>query len=93
VKDRPDRVLLDSSRMISQASVLASAQYFSAFLGFLTTAVAARWLSPSEYGMAAIAIALPTLVFTLADVKSTSVTTRYVAMFSDRGERHRLAEV
>ena len=79
--------------MIEQASVLATAHYLSAIIGFAATAVAARLLSPSDFGTAAIAIALPTLVFTLADVKSTAITTRYVAMFHNSGENLRLAEI
>ena len=73
--------------------MLASAHYLSAIIGFLTTAIAARLLSPSDYGTAAVAIAVPTLIFTLADVKSAAITTRYVAMFHDSGEKVRLAGI
>lgn len=67
--------------MVSDAGLLAASQYVATGLGFLTMVVAARLLGPTEYGVAAIVMAYPTLLWSFVGVKSVSVTTRYIASF------------
>lgn len=64
---------------------LAVAQYAGAAIGFLTSVIAARLLGPVDFGIAALAMAYPSLLSSFVGVKSGSVTTRYLASFRARG--------
>jgi len=67
--------------MASDVALVAASQYIAAGLSFLTTAVAARFLGPTEYGIAALVMAYPTFLSSFIGVKSISITTRYIASF------------
>lgn len=71
--------------LATEAGILAVSQYAAAAIGLVATVVAARLLGPAEYGAAALLIAYPTLIWSLVTVKSSSVTTRYLAIF--QGDR------
>jgi O-antigen/teichoic acid export membrane protein len=70
---------------VSDAGLLTVSQYVATAFGFLTTVIAARLLSPGEYGIAAIVMAYPTLVWSFAAVKTISVTARYISIFRATG--------
>ena len=70
-----------SHPMVSGAGALAASQYVGASVNLLTSIAAARLLGPSSYGVAALIMAYPNLVWSLTSVKSASVTTRYLAGF------------
>src|SRR5262245_53327462 len=72
-----------SHRMARDTGLLALSQYVSAGLDFLTVVVATRWLGPSDYGLTALIMAYPTLLWSFVGVKSVSLTTRYIASFRD----------
>lgn len=78
---------------VSGAGALAAAQYLGAGVGLVTSIVAARLLGPSSYGVAALLIAYPTLIWSFASVKSVSVTTRYLASFASSGQTREFASV
>ncbi len=61
------------------AGLLAVAQGAGAALGFAVAIVEARLLGPTGFGVAALALAYPTLIFSALAVKSASVITRYLA--------------
>lgn len=77
----------------SEAILLTGSLYLSAGLGFLEAIIAARMLGPSEYGVAVLAIAYPTLLWSLASVKSVSAATRYVASFRATGQEEQLRAI
>jgi O-antigen/teichoic acid export membrane protein len=70
---------------VSDAWLLAVSQYVATAFGFLTTVIAARLLGPGEYGIAAIIMAYPTVVWSFAAVKTIAVTTRYISIFHATG--------
>src|SRR5262245_49061753 len=72
------------------AGLLTASQYVAAGLGFFTTAVAARLLGPREYGVAAMVVAYPALLWSFVGTKSTSVATRYIAIFRTTGHNDEL---
>ncbi len=72
---------------------LVVSQYASAGLGLLTTLVAARVLGPTTFGVATLAIAYPTLVFSVAAIKPASIATRYVAAFRAEGRTEDLRSI
>ncbi len=63
------------------AGQLAGSQYIAAAIGLLTNVIAARMLGPSDYGVTALVMAYPTLLWSFVGIKSVSVTTRYIASF------------
>jgi O-antigen/teichoic acid export membrane protein len=71
--------------MARDTGLLALSQYVSAGLDFLTVVVATRWLGPSDYGLAALVMAYPTLLWSFVGTKSVSLTTRYIASFRALG--------
>ena len=66
---------------VSGAGALAASQYLGAGVSLLTSIAAARLLGPTSYGVAALIMAFPDLVWSFTSVKSASVTTRYLAGF------------
>jgi O-antigen/teichoic acid export membrane protein len=69
------------------------AQYGAAGIGLVTTLVAARWLGPEAFGLAAVIMAYPAAVFSFASVKTSSVTQRYASGFRATGRRDELLAV
>lgn len=80
-------------RLAVGAGYLIIGQYAGATLNTLTNVIVARLLGPMDYGLLALTLAFPTIVFSFAAVKSVSVITRYVAGFRATGESGRLKGV
>jgi O-antigen/teichoic acid export membrane protein len=72
---------------------LAGAQVLGLGLGVLTTVVAARGLGPTDFGVAALLAAYPSLLWSFVGVKSTAVTTRYLASLRAQRDPDRLAAI
>lgn len=79
--------------LAGQAAMVAGANYVAAALGLVTAVVSARLLGPGDYGLAALAIAYPSLIWSLAAVKSESVTIRYLSRFRTAGQSDMLASI
>jgi O-antigen/teichoic acid export membrane protein len=77
-------------RLVEGASLLAISQYISAALNMVTNILMARLLGPTDYGLVALAVAYPTMLWSFVSVKSISVITRYVAIFRARREPEKL---
>jgi O-antigen/teichoic acid export membrane protein len=67
--------------LIQSTALLSAGQYVAAAVGFATTLLAARWLGPQSFGLAAVIIAYPTVVSSFASVKTAAVTQRYISGF------------
>ena len=78
---------------LSNAALLTVAQYGAAGIGLLTTLVAARWLGPEAFGLAAVVMAYPAAVSSFASVKTSSVTQRYASGFRATGRPDELLAV
>lgn len=66
-------------RLAVGAGYLTVGQYAAAALDLLTNIIIARLLGPTDYGLLALTLAFPTIVFSFVATKSVSVITRYVA--------------
>jgi glycosyltransferase involved in cell wall biosynthesis/O-antigen/teichoic acid export membrane protein len=77
-------------RLAEGASLLAVSQYIAAALNMVTSVLMARLLGPTDYGLAALAVAYPALLWSFVSVKSMSVITRYVAIFRARRDPEKL---
>jgi O-antigen/teichoic acid export membrane protein len=70
----------ESLRAVATGSVsLVLGQYGAAALGLAATAAMAHLLGPADFGLVALAMAYPELVIAVLAIKSSSVTTRYLA--------------
>jgi O-antigen/teichoic acid export membrane protein len=72
--------------MTGEVGVLTILQYTAVGIGFVTSIVAARLLGPGRYGVVALLIAYPNLVWSFASAKSMSVSMRYIAGFRANGQ-------
>lgn len=71
--------------MTLDAGLMAASQYAASGLGFLETVVVARLLGPSDYGIGALVMGYPMLLWSFVGTKSVSVTTRYIVSFRATG--------
>jgi O-antigen/teichoic acid export membrane protein len=78
------------SSFAHDAFKLLTGRYAAAAVSVATTVIAARGLGPIEFGIAAVAMAYPGLIWSVCDVKSVAVTSRYIAGFWATG---RIAEI
>ena len=70
----------ESLRGVASGSTsLVLGQYGDAALGLAATAATAHLLGPADFGLVALAMAYPELVIAVLAIKSSSVTTRYLA--------------
>ncbi len=92
---RPLFSILETLRrpLATNVTIVTAALYGSAFLGLLTSATAARILGPTRFGLAAIVIAYPTLVWSFTGVKAVSVTTPYIARFRTSGKSAEIVKI
>jgi O-antigen/teichoic acid export membrane protein len=70
----------------ARAGGLAVANYIALGLNMVGTVVAARALGQDAFGWAAMVLAYPALILSVATVKSVTITTRYVARFRAAGD-------
>jgi O-antigen/teichoic acid export membrane protein len=66
--------------------LLTSGSYISTGLNLITAIIVTRSLGPADYGVVALAMAYPSLVWSFVGIKSVSVTIRYIAGFRAREE-------
>ncbi|MGH2756836.1 MAG: lipopolysaccharide biosynthesis protein [Actinomycetota bacterium] len=89
--------LLESLRhpLTANVGAVAASRYIAAAFSFLTAVIASRALGPGGYGAAVLAMAVPGLIFSIANIKTVSVSLRYTSVFVAEGrddELHSLAK-
>ncbi len=80
-------------KSVRNVSILTVANVAGAALNFIQGVVAARLLGPESYGLAALVMSFPSLVFTFFDARSTEATVKYVSEFLAGGDRDRALAV
>jgi O-antigen/teichoic acid export membrane protein len=68
-------------RLATDVGLLTAGQYVAAGLNFVTNVLLARLLGPTDYGLLALIVAYPTLIWSFVGMKSVSVITRYISAF------------
>jgi len=76
---------LFKTKFVGDVSRLASFNFLSAFIIFAQGLLVARWLGPTEYGMAALVMNYPNVLFGLLDARTGSATVRYFTRFRAEG--------
>jgi O-antigen/teichoic acid export membrane protein len=69
--------------------ILTVANLAGAALSLIQGVLIARWLGPESYGVAALVMSYPDLVYTFFDARSSDASVKYLGEFHARGERER----
>ena len=72
-------------------TALTAANGVKASLSFVQGILVARWLGPELYGVAALVMSVPSLVYMFFDTRSSEASIKYLSEFHVRGERSRAA--
>jgi O-antigen/teichoic acid export membrane protein len=80
---------LVTSRFARDVGALTIANLVSAALSFLQGIIVARLLGPNLYGVAALLISYPNLVFAFFDARSAEASIKYLSEFHARGQKDR----
>jgi O-antigen/teichoic acid export membrane protein len=81
------------TRAAGDAGTLVVARYAAAGFGLATTVLAARWLGPASYGLAALGISYCGLLSSLASFKGATVATHYLSVLRHGEHRNRIGAV
>lgn len=74
---------------VRNVSVLMVANGVGAVLSFVQGILVARWLGPELYGVAALVMIVPSLVYTFFDARSAEASVKFLSEFHVRGEREK----
>ena len=73
-------------KFVQDVGVLTVANFFSAALGLAQGIVVARTLGPQLYGVAALVMSYPSLLFSFLDARSADASVKYLGEFDAKGE-------
>ena len=74
---------------VRNVGVLTMANGVNAVLSFVQGILVARWLGPELYGVAALVMTIPSLVYTFFDARSAEASVKFLSEFHVRGEGER----
>ncbi|MGD9505028.1 MAG: lipopolysaccharide biosynthesis protein [Syntrophobacteraceae bacterium] len=74
-------------KFIKDATALTTANIVSAGLGFAQGLIVARWLGPEQYGVAALVMSYPSLIYTFFDAKSSDTAVKYIGQHHAESNR------
>lgn len=77
-------------KFVRNVGVLTIANVVGAGLSFAQGILIARWLGPELYGVAALVMTYPGLVFTFFDARSSEASVKYLSEFHAQGDRDRV---
>lgn len=79
------------SRFVQDVGILTLANFVKAIISFTQGILVARWLGPELYGVAALVMSVPSLVYTFFDARSSEASIKYLSEFDARGDREKAA--
>src|SRR5262249_19636688 len=68
-------------RFVKDVGILTIANCAKTALNFVQNILIARWLEPELYGMAALVMSYPDLVYTFFDTRSSQASMKYLGEF------------
>jgi O-antigen/teichoic acid export membrane protein len=74
-------------KFIEDATALTAANVVGAGLGFVQGLIVARWLGPEQYGVAALVMSYPSLIYTFFDAKSSDAAVKYIGQHHAESNR------
>ncbi len=82
-----------ASRFLRHVGILTGGNAVSTALGLVQGILVARWLGPELYGVAALVVSVPSVVYTIFDARSSEASVRYLSEFHAKGERERAVAI
>jgi O-antigen/teichoic acid export membrane protein len=80
---------MTTSTFVRQVGALWTAQGIVAAVTVVQGVLVARWLGPTSFGVAALIVAVPSLVFTFMDARASEAAVRYLGEFQEQGDAAR----
>jgi O-antigen/teichoic acid export membrane protein len=80
-------------KFVRDVGALTIANGVAAVISLMQGILVARWLGPQLYGVAALVMSYPSLVYTFFDARSSEASVKYLSEFHARGERERALAV
>jgi O-antigen/teichoic acid export membrane protein len=77
-------------KFVHDVGILTIANFAGAALSFFQGILLARWLGPELYGVAALVMSYPSLIYTFFDARSAEASVKYLSEFHARGDRERI---
>ncbi len=87
------RATIMEGKFVRHVGVLTAANLVGAALTLVLGIFVARWLGPERYGVAALVMSYPNLVFTFFDARSNEASVKFLSEFHARNERERVLAV
>jgi O-antigen/teichoic acid export membrane protein len=84
------RAKILGGKFVRNVGMLTVANVAGATLRFGGGILVARWLGPELYGVAALVMAYPNLLYTFFDARAVETTVKYLGEFHARGEKERV---
>jgi O-antigen/teichoic acid export membrane protein len=83
------RAAVAARKFVLDVGVLTVANFVGAALSVVQGILVARWLGPELYGVAALVMTYPSLVYGFFDARSLSASVKYLNEYHARGEHDR----
>ena len=83
------RTKIIARKFVQDVGVLTIANFVGAAMNFVQGILVARWLGPEFYGVAALVMSYPSLVYTVFDARSVAASVKYLGEYHARGEADR----
>lgn len=81
------RVKVLGRNFVRNVGVMTAANTVGAVLSFVQGIVVARWLGPELYGVTALTISYPSLLYSFFDARSTEASVKYLSEFHAQDKR------
>ena len=78
---------------MGKVGILTTANLFNAILNFISGVLVARWLGPQLYGIAALVMSYPHLVYTFFNVRSGDFSIKYLSEFHVKKEKEKVLAI
>ena len=80
-------------KFVQQVGILTISNLIGAALSFVQGILVARWLGPELYGVAALVMSYPNVVYTFFDARSIEASVKFLSEFHGRNERERVLAI
>jgi O-antigen/teichoic acid export membrane protein len=80
-------------KFVQHVGILTVSNLIGAALSFAQGILVARWLGPELYGVAALVMSYPNIVYTFFDARSTEASVKFLSEFHAHNERERVLAI
>src|SRR5215467_51452 len=87
------RAKIIGRKFVQHVGILTVSNLIGAALSFVQGILVARWLGPELYGVAALVMSYPNIVYTFFDARSTEASVKFLSEFHADDERDRVLAI